>query len=106
MTIRKLIRSGNLLHMETVNKTISACRHCQFYVSEGRRGGHCQQLGVPVQSSWKSCSLASSPFVPNWDLPGIAASWPGITGDPQPATPDLSLTLIALAESQVEETAA
>lgn len=92
--------------METVSRAISACRHCQFYVSEGRRGGHCQQLGVPVQSSWKSCSLASSPFMPSWDLPGIAASWSGITSDPQPVAADLPLALRTLAESEIEGTAA
>lgn len=37
-----------------------------FYESQGRRGGQCQQLGVPVQGSWKSCSLALPPFMSTW----------------------------------------
>jgi hypothetical protein len=47
---------------------ISSCRHCVFYESQGRRGGQCRQLGVPVQGSWKSCSLAMPPFAaPTWE---------------------------------------
>ena len=48
--------------MNEIDFSTSACRHCRFYKSEGRRGGSCQMLGVPVQSSWKACNLASSPF--------------------------------------------
>ena len=40
----------------------SVCRLCRFYEPEGRRGGSCQKLGVPVKGSWEACSLASSPF--------------------------------------------
>lgn len=48
------------------------CRHCRYYMPEGRRGGHCQQLSVSVQSSWKACSLAVPPFTPAWEtLEGI-----------------------------------
>jgi hypothetical protein len=56
--------------MNPHNCAVSTCRHCQFYQLEGRRGGYCQQLGVPVQSSWKSCSLAIPPFAPTWELVG------------------------------------
>ena len=45
----------------------TACRHCRHYMPEGRRGGLCQQLSVPVQSHWKACSLAVSPFGPSWE---------------------------------------
>lgn len=45
----------------------SACRHCRYYLPEGRRGGQCQQLSVPVQSQWKACSLAVSPFESSWE---------------------------------------
>lgn len=45
----------------------SACRHCRYYTPEGRRGGVCQQLNVPVQSAWASCSLAIPPFAPVWE---------------------------------------
>lgn len=48
--------------MKEINFSTSACRYCRFYKPEGRRGGSCQMLGVPVQSSWKACALASSPF--------------------------------------------
>lgn len=48
--------------MKERNFSTSACRYCRFYESEGRRGGSCQILGVPVQSSWKACDFASPPF--------------------------------------------
>ncbi|HEY9699909.1 MAG TPA: hypothetical protein V6D10_21810 [Trichocoleus sp.] len=48
--------------MGTLPKLVSSCRHCQFYRVEGRRGGHCQQLSVPVQGQWQACSLAIPPF--------------------------------------------
>ena len=48
--------------MKEMNCATSACRYCRFYNPEGRRGGSCQMLGVPVQSNWKACSLASPPF--------------------------------------------
>lgn len=48
--------------MKDIGFSISACRYCRFYQPEGRRGGHCQKLGVAVESSWKACALASSPF--------------------------------------------
>ena len=48
--------------MKEINSLTSACRHCRFYKPQGRRGGSCQMLGVPVEGSWKACTLASSPF--------------------------------------------
>jgi len=53
--------------MTTLNFTTSACRCCRYYQPEGRRGGVCQQLSVPVRGSWKACSLALSPFTPTWE---------------------------------------
>lgn len=53
--------------MKTTNFITSACRACRFYRPEGRRGGSCQQLGVPVRGSWKACSLAIPPFAPSWE---------------------------------------
>lgn len=53
--------------MKTANFLASSCRYCRYYQSEGRRGGMCQQLGVPVQGQWKSCSLATHPFSATWD---------------------------------------
>jgi hypothetical protein len=59
--------------MQRLNFMISSCRHCQFYQLEGRRGGQCQQLGVPVQAAWKACQLAIPPFAPSWEgLDGVA----------------------------------
>ena len=48
--------------MSQINFSTSACRYCRFYEPHGRRGGDCRMLGVPVQSDWKACALASSPF--------------------------------------------
>jgi len=48
--------------MKKMNLSTSVCRYCRFYEPEGRRGGSCQLLGVPVESSWKACSFASPPF--------------------------------------------
>ena len=60
--------------MGTVPKNVSSCRHCQFYGLEGMRGGHCHQLGVPVQGRWQACSLAIPPFLAEVSAtPGIMA---------------------------------
>ncbi|MGB3695145.1 MAG: hypothetical protein WBG70_12430 [Spirulinaceae cyanobacterium] len=48
--------------MKTQLFLTSACRCCGHYKPEGRRGGMCQQLCVPVQGNWKACSLAAPPF--------------------------------------------
>lgn len=54
------------------NHCNSACRHCQFYNPEGRRGGMCSQLGVPVKAEWKFCHLATLAFNTEWKtLPEI-----------------------------------
>lgn len=58
--------------MNTLNFPASACRYCRHYNVEGRRGGICQQLGVPVRGAWKACSLALPSFAPSWEsLDGI-----------------------------------
>ena len=58
-----------MIYPRTFMKTplISACRHCRHYTPEGRRGGVCDLLSVPVQSQWKACSLSVSPFGPSWE---------------------------------------
>ncbi len=58
-----------MIYLRTFMKTplTSACRHCRHYTPEGRRGGVCDLLSVPVQSQWKACSLAVSPFGPSWE---------------------------------------
>jgi hypothetical protein len=52
--------------MKSIKSCTSACRYCSFYQPEGRRGGMCQQLGVLVQASWKSCNLAHPVFISDW----------------------------------------
>ncbi|AVH66097.1 hypothetical protein CDG77_28665 [Nostoc sp. 'Peltigera membranacea cyanobiont' 213] len=53
--------------MKPIKFLASACRYCRHYQPEGRRGGVCQQLGAPVQATWKACSLALPPFAPSWE---------------------------------------
>ncbi|WP_424101018.1 hypothetical protein [Moorena producens] len=53
--------------MKTLNSPISSCRFCQYYQSEGRRGGMCQQLGVPVRATWKACAFAMPTFSSSWE---------------------------------------
>lgn len=53
--------------MGASNLLASACRWCQHYTPEGRRGGLCDQLHVPVQGSWKACPLAIPAFAPSWE---------------------------------------
>jgi hypothetical protein len=84
------IRVGKTKIMKSLEGSISSCRHCHFYRGEGRRGGNCQQLGVPVQGSWSVCPLAIPPFKPSWqNLPGIMA-WQGF--EPE----DLSSSVLSL----------
>jgi len=67
--------------MKSLEGNISSCRYCAFYRAEGRRGGSCQKLGVPVQSRWGGCQLAMSPFQPSLqNLPGMT-NWQGFDRD-------------------------
>ena len=50
--------------MKISNCSTSCCRHCQHYQIEGRRGGHCNLLSVPVRGEWSACSLAVPAFAP------------------------------------------
>lgn len=58
-----------LICLNTFMKTplTSACRHCHHYTPEGRRGGVCALLSVPVQSQWKACTLAVPSFGEPWE---------------------------------------
>lgn len=60
----------------SLNPLASVCRSCRFYTPEGRRGGQCQQLGVPVRSSWHACALAIPAFAPSWETLEAIAIWP------------------------------
>ncbi len=53
--------------MKPDNSLTSACRYCQYYAHEGRRGGLCQQLDVPVEANWKSCSISVPAFSHAWE---------------------------------------
>lgn len=44
--------------MNSSNSSTFSCRFCQHYEVEGRRGGNCQMMNVPVQGNWKACSFA------------------------------------------------
>lgn len=52
--------------MDSLDTSITACRLCQHYNPEGRRGGFCGKLDVPVSSTWDACSLAAHPFETSW----------------------------------------
>lgn len=62
--------------MKTANAASLACRHCRFYLPEGRRGGNCERLSAPVQSNWKACTLALPPFAPSWENIDNIMVWP------------------------------
>lgn len=53
--------------MKTANFITSSCRYCRYYQAEGRRGGICNQLNVPVQGQWSACTLAAKPFATSWE---------------------------------------
>lgn len=55
--------------MRNLNSELTACRHCQHYSPEGRRGGGCQLLNVSVQGNWKPC-----PFM----IPAFNQTWPAL----------------------------
>ena len=48
--------------MNSLGNSVTACQLCQHYSPEGRRGGYCGKLDVPVLSKWEACSLAAHPF--------------------------------------------
>lgn len=50
--------------MKSAQCRVTSCSRCRFYAPEGRRGGQCSQLGVPVESRWAPCSLAVPVFTP------------------------------------------
>jgi hypothetical protein len=49
--------------MKSTTLHIACCSRCNHYTLEGRRGGQCEQLGVPVQGRWKACPLAEPVFL-------------------------------------------
>jgi hypothetical protein len=87
--------------MNQIPLLTSACRSCRHFTPEGRRGGTCQQLGVPVQASWKSCSLAVPAFASNWDSLKKLELW-GTTILPE-IIPLTEMKEVSLAEAKVLE---
>jgi hypothetical protein len=71
------IRVGKTKIMKALAGNISSCRYCSFYQSEGRRGGSCQKLGVPVQGDWSVCPLAVSPFKSSLQNLSEIVNWQG-----------------------------
>ena len=53
--------------MKNQNLVPSTCQNCRYYKPQGRRGGLCQMMQVPVQSQWESCCFAAKPFTEPWD---------------------------------------
>jgi hypothetical protein len=49
--------------MKSTTLHTTCCSRCTHYTPEGRRGGQCGQLGVPVKGGWKACSLAVPVFL-------------------------------------------
>ncbi len=61
--------------MNRFEPSTSLCRHCRYYLPEGRRGGQCQKLNVAVKGQWNACSLSSPPFLPPWNGLGDIMMW-------------------------------
>lgn len=57
--------------MDSSDNLTSTCRCCQYYTPEGRRGGQCQQLHVPVKGGWRACQLAIPAFAMSWEIKEI-----------------------------------
>lgn len=62
--------------MDATQFGISCCQRCRHYTPEGRRGGSCSQLAVPVQGKWKACSLAAPVFLDSISTMGSLPLWP------------------------------
>jgi hypothetical protein len=80
--------------MKSAQCRVSSCSRCRFYAPEGRRGGQCSQLGVPVESRWSPCSLA----VPVFATPIVAMK--PLDFLPQPL--DLGFSEVSLDAARLE----
>jgi hypothetical protein len=92
------IHPGNAC-MKSVNEAVSFCRHCRFYRAEGRRGGHCGQLEVPVQGSWKACPLAVAPFNSTWKELVEMSAWQMADESEAGTALDLPLQTVSLTDT-------
>ncbi|WP_448601482.1 hypothetical protein [Thermoleptolyngbya sp.] len=68
--------------MDDLHHSISSCRRCAHYHLEGRRGGHCQLLGVPVQGAWGACPMGQPQFLPVAIAAAVADVEPVMHGQP------------------------
>jgi len=59
--------------MDSPVLTPTTCRFCAFYHSEGRRGGTCEKLNVPVRGFWRACPLATAPAAVKQATPSLHA---------------------------------
>ncbi|RMH66974.1 MAG: hypothetical protein D6676_03580 [Cyanobacteria bacterium J003] len=66
--------------MDSPIVTPTTCRFCRFYYSEGRRGGTCEKLNVPVRGFWRACPLGAA-IPARGNEPAIAAR-PSTTARP------------------------
>ncbi|WP_448572345.1 hypothetical protein [Trichothermofontia sp.] len=83
-----------------------ACRHCQSYSPEGRRGGHCQLLNVAVQGCWRACSLGALSFTPDVERRSQPALWSDV-GHPrlvEAGTHDLVSTTVFTSPAAIRGT--
>ena len=48
--------------MNSQNCSISTCKNCRFFQTEGRRGGTCEQFGTFTDPAWNACPLAVAAF--------------------------------------------
>ncbi len=55
--------------MEHSSTNVSTCRFCSHYDPQGRRGGECRKLSVPVRGYWRACPLAMAAFLSDQPAP-------------------------------------
>lgn len=68
--------------MDSPIVTPTTCRFCRFYHSEGRRGGTCEKLNVPVRGFWRACPLvAAIPLQPT-SKPAMVTTTPSAAANP------------------------
>jgi hypothetical protein len=96
-------RVGKITIMKSLEDNISSCRHCHFYQTEGRRGGSCQKLGVPVQGSWSVCPLAIHPFQSSWQSLSEVMTWQGVVAEHESLSLESELHAIAALENLTSE---
>ncbi len=79
--------------MKNKNASALACRHCQHFHHEGRRGGVCQRLGAHVRGDWKPCPLMIPSFATTWDQVEemLPLQWQGSVASVPETVPELPI---------------